>query len=237
MPEKIGEETDKKKEIEREAKKNRVRSRVIEKERQRETAAVHKAIVRTLFSHAHVESKARPISYGDSLTSRVHHRTCLYQRYWQPSFDEARRGGWLGSSTIQRTKCARVHVCGVCVCVRVLVSITSHLSPFVHPSVCLSVDRSVGSPLLPPSRVWKRERKREWERDVRVDSGSFVIRSHGRTRDWGSRSYLQDGRNFMSYNGQQRTHTRHGPNGESTSHEKPGSLRNECENRTTIFRF
>lgn len=85
MPEKIGQETDKKKESvrEREAKKNRGRSRVIEKERQRETAAVHKAIVRTLFSHAHarVESKARPISYGDSLTSRVHHRTCLYRRY------------------------------------------------------------------------------------------------------------------------------------------------------------
>jgi len=67
---------------EREAK-NRARSRVIEKERQRETVAEHKAIVRTLFSHAHarVESKARPISYGDSLTSRVHHRTCLYRRY------------------------------------------------------------------------------------------------------------------------------------------------------------
>lgn len=40
----------------------------------------HKAILRTLFSHAHVESKARPISYGDSLTSSVHHRICLYRR-------------------------------------------------------------------------------------------------------------------------------------------------------------
>lgn len=43
-------------------------------------ARFHKAILRTLFSHAHVESKARPISYGDSLTSSVHHRICLYRR-------------------------------------------------------------------------------------------------------------------------------------------------------------
>lgn len=73
-------------------------------------ARFHKAILRTLFSHAHVESKARPISYGDSLTSGVHHRICLYRRrYWQPSFDEACRGGWLGSSmTGLRRLCARL---------------------------------------------------------------------------------------------------------------------------------
>lgn len=84
-------------------------------------------------------------------------------------------------------------------------SVHPFIRPSVRPSVCRPTDRSVGSP-----RVSVKKRKSTGKRDVRADSGSFVIRSHGRTRDWGSRSYLQDGRNFMSYNGQ-RARARHGP--------------------------
>lgn len=72
----------------------------------------------------------------------------------------------------------------------------------VHPSVGRPIGRST-------SRFAPHEREKENERQRRADSASFVIRSHGRTRDWGGRSYLRDGRNFMSYNGQcrERAHT------------------------------
>ncbi|KAL0123795.1 hypothetical protein PUN28_005962 [Cardiocondyla obscurior] len=45
-------------------------------------------------------------------------------------------------------------------CARVPVSITSHLSRSVHPSVCLSVDRSVGSPPAAPASAKKSEGER-----------------------------------------------------------------------------
>lgn len=165
-----------------------------ERKSERESKA-HKAIVRTLFSHAHarVESKARPISYGDSLTSRVHHRTCLYRRYWQPSFDEARRGGWLGSSAIQGTTCVRVRICGARVYARARARTRLYLraSHPVCPSVCRP-DRPIGRPTVRPRVNAKERKKNARKRDARADSGSFVIRSHGRTRDWGSdRSYLR----------------------------------------------
>lgn len=97
------------------------------KERKRGTR-FHKAILRTLFSHAHVESKARPISYGDSLTSSVHHRICLYRRrYWQPSFDEACRGGWLGSSMTGLRR-----LCAPRTCVMLVSSLSLSLSICLH---------------------------------------------------------------------------------------------------------
>lgn len=244
MPEKIRFEKKQKERKEKKRDKTRItewwKRRATTRERERESKA-HKAIVRTLFSHAHarVESKARPISYGDSLTSRVHHRTCLYRRYWQPSFDEARRGGWLGSSAIQGTTCVRVHIC-TCVCARARARtrLYHRASHPVCPSVCRP-DRPIGRTVRPRVNAKKRK-KNARKRDARADSGSFVIRSYGRTRDWGSdRSYLRRMEEILCRimdNGQRAHDTVLTTDSEFISHEKPESPR-RVRNRAMIFGF
>lgn len=135
-----------------------------------------------------------------------------------------------------RVQCVRVFTFAMYVCARVPVSITSHLSPSVHPFVCLSVDRSVGSP--PPSTLVS-AKKREWEGEMcgwtRVRSLSDPMVGHATEV---ADPIYRDGRNFMSYNGQ-RTHTRHSPNGTVNllRTKNLGHLGNECENRATIFRI
>jgi len=134
---------------------------VIEKERQRDGSRVQSDRSHPIFSR----SRSRRIESSFDILRRLVDvaRTSsdlLIRRYWQPSFDEARRGGWLGSSTIQGTMCARVHVCNVCA--RVPVSITSHL----FPSIRLSVGRLIGRFALSlHSRECERERKKEREHE------------------------------------------------------------------------
>lgn len=141
------------------ARKNRTGGRMIEKESdgEKRRPSLQSDRSHPIFSRSRSRSR-RIESTSDilrrlSLTSRVHHWACLYRRYWQPSFDEARRGGWLGSSAIQDTDvcaCSRLR----CMCVYARVSITAHL----FPSIRLSVDRSVDESVRP---AWARKRERE----------------------------------------------------------------------------
>ena len=123
----------------------------------------HKAILRTLFSHAHVESKARPISYGDSLTSSVHHRICLYRRrYWQPSFDEACRGGWLGSSMTGLRR-----LCAPRTCAMLVSSLFLSLSLSFFRYICLHLVR-LRTSVCARNKGWRKEsgeggRKKGWD--------------------------------------------------------------------------
>lgn len=143
-----------------------------ERERERKRAAAHKAIAPYFLtlSRSRVESKARPISYVDSLTSRVHHRACLHADGDIDSLRSTRSTPW-GMIGVVYDPGIRTRVC-VCTCMHVAccdgvravpISISTHLSlslsltPSVHSSIHVR-QPAIGSPFL-PSRA--RGRKRE----------------------------------------------------------------------------